>query len=352
MPYLDHYQRKSQICLRYLWCRASSLCNESVMELNPSTAPSCPFEVPSDVRECVASWYGPSGDSWLHGLPTLASSLVAMWGLKLDGTSFAGGTQALVLPVCMADGTRAVLKVSYPDPDNLLEAEALSRIDGYGAVRVFRRLDASNAILLERALPGTPLSRLHNIETMLTVQGSVLRRAARPLHGKHPFTPSSALAREWGAWVVEHVPTACGTVPQDVGAPVEAFLRAMGTSAPSDTLVNSDGHAGNILSCAREGWLLADPKPVAGCAEFEAGCMFAPFAFGSEDHIPEFAGHAGELSRLFAMSCAARGACPAIAGHWAAAKAVQNYLWAVSVGSRAVPRMSALLGPYIEAVLG
>ena len=185
---------------------------------------------------------------------------------------------------------------------------------------------------------------------MLRVQGALLRRAACPLPDAHPFPTASSHAATWLSWIRGHAAAAGGTVPQEAGARLEAFLADMAASSPRGLLVNSDGHCGNILSSSREGWLLVDPKPVAGCAEFEAGCMFAPFAFGSLDHIPE-AGEGDDLAALFMSACEARGADPVLSGDWAAAKALYNYLWAISVGSPEVHRMAGLLPPYLDATL-
>ena len=310
----------------------------------------CPYDVPPDVRDCVRGWFGARGEAWLAELPGLASRLARRWEVVPDGPAFGGGTQALVMPVRRRDGSPAVLKVSHPDPENVLEARALSLYRGRGAVALYRRSVRHNAMLLEHVRPGVPLSRSLRGEAMLRAQGGVLKKAARPLPRAQPFARSTALAGDWLGWIRTHAAGSGGMVPHDMATRIEHFLADMSVSAPCGTLVTSDGHCGNILSSERGEWLMADPKPVAGCPEFETGCAFAPFAFGSEDHVPE-ADPDEDLATLFSVLCGARGAEPSLSGDWAAARALYNFLWAISVRSPQVPRMAELLMPYLEVTL-
>ena len=56
-----------------------------------------------------------------------------------------------VAPVTRADGTQAVLKINFPEPESEHEADALAHWDGLGAVRLLEH-DAAVARAAGRAL--------------------------------------------------------------------------------------------------------------------------------------------------------------------------------------------------------
>lgn len=88
------------------------------------------FVVPSGLeaqRERSVEWA-----AWLDGLPRLVSGLLEDWELAVTGAPRHGKT-ALVLPVSHTDGSRLMLKVARPEPDNAGEVEASRR--GAGSVR-------------------------------------------------------------------------------------------------------------------------------------------------------------------------------------------------------------------------
>ena len=64
------------------------------------------------------------------------------------------------VPAELPDGTRAVLKVQFPDTESEHEATALRRWDGDGAIRLFAHDPDLRALLVERCDPGTPLHAL------------------------------------------------------------------------------------------------------------------------------------------------------------------------------------------------
>ncbi len=56
------------------------------------------------------------------------------------------------------DGTDAVLKVLFPDRESEHEELALAYWGGDGAIRLLAANSRHNALLVERCIPGTPLS--------------------------------------------------------------------------------------------------------------------------------------------------------------------------------------------------
>src|SRR5947209_11532633 len=85
--------------------------------------------------------------------------LAEEWELTLGEPYAPGAGSETVMRVTLADGTPAVLKIGIPHRESEREADALERWDGDGAVRLLRREDARNALLLERCEPGSFLSQ-------------------------------------------------------------------------------------------------------------------------------------------------------------------------------------------------
>src|SRR3954454_18285656 len=91
----------------------------------------------------------PDWAHWVHRLPKLAAGILGDWGLtQVDIAQH--GYCALVLPVTTAEGSAAMLKVSFPEEESEHEHLALSRWDGNGAVRPHRADPGRRAMLLER----------------------------------------------------------------------------------------------------------------------------------------------------------------------------------------------------------
>src|SRR5213596_1762981 len=86
------------------------------------------------------------------------AELAEEWGLTLGEPYVPGAASEHVVRAELADGTPGVLKIGIPHRESEQEADALERWDGDGAVRLLRRDDARNALLLERCEPGTFLS--------------------------------------------------------------------------------------------------------------------------------------------------------------------------------------------------
>ncbi|MGZ4137996.1 MAG: aminoglycoside phosphotransferase family protein, partial [Actinomycetota bacterium] len=99
----------------------------------------------------------PEGRAWLDRLPRLVDECAGAWSLEV-GEPFPYALAALTLPATQRDGTHVVLKIQFPDRESEHEADALEAWDGDGAVRLLARDDERNALLLERCLPGTPLT--------------------------------------------------------------------------------------------------------------------------------------------------------------------------------------------------
>ncbi len=164
-----------------------------------------------------------------------------------------------------ADGTPAVLKLIHPHRESEHEADALALWGGAGAVRLLDRDDESNAILIERCEPGTPLSAA-GPDRALDVLVGLLPRLWLP--AGEPFHTLAAEAEWWigylpGEWEAARRPFERRLLDAAIDA-----LAALAPTQGEQVLLHQDLHGDNVLRAQREPWLAIDPKPLTGEREF------------------------------------------------------------------------------------
>ncbi len=204
------------------------------------------------------------GRDWLARLPGLVEDCAEQWSLTL-GEPFAYAFASLALPATRPDGSGAVVKIQFPDRESEDEAAALELIDGDGAVRLIAYDVVRRALLLERAVPGTPLKQL-DPDRALDVFVDLLPRLWKPAGARFRSLSDEA------AWWAGSLPDAF----ERAGRPFERALldsalgaiETLSATQGEQVLVNQDMHADNVIRAEREPWLLIDPKPLAGEREF------------------------------------------------------------------------------------
>jgi streptomycin 6-kinase len=211
-------------------------------------------------------WLRPSeaGALWLERLPSLVREATERWTLRLD-QPYPYAYASIAIPATRSDGSAAVLKIQFPDRESEHEGAALAHMNGNGAIRLIDEDPARRALLLERCVPGTPLTSV-GADDALEVLAGLLPRTWLP--AGPPFRPLSEEAAWWAA-DLESTWEAAGR-PFDrrlLDAALEA-LRTLPSSQGEQVLVNQDLHAGNVLRSEREPWLVIDPKPLSGEREF------------------------------------------------------------------------------------
>jgi streptomycin 6-kinase len=191
------------------------------------------------------------------------------------------------VPAVTADGTQCVLKVQKPHRESEHEADALALWDGDGAVRLLAHDPDEHALLLERCLPGTPLSAA-GADAALDVFVELLPRLWKVTAG--PFGTLAAEAA-WWADSLEDTWERFGRPFERrlLDAALEA-LQELPRTQGRQVLLHQDLHGDNVLAAEREPWLAIDPKPLVGEREFGV----APIVRSSE------LGHSrGEVLRRF-----------------------------------------------------
>ncbi len=214
----------------------------------------------------------PGGAEWLERLPRLVAECAEGWSLRV-GDPYAGGNVAWVAPVELVDGTPAVLKVNFPEPESEREGDALDFWAGAGAVRLLAEDKSRRALLLERCVPGTQLWVGPEDRETLRVAAGVLRALWRPPPAGHRFRALADLAASWAeelpaTWEREGRPYDRALLDDAV-----AFLRDAGPAQGEQVVVHQDFHSGNVLRATREPWLAIDPKPVVGEREFDTASL-------------------------------------------------------------------------------
>lgn len=214
--------------------------------------------------EHLEVWRGDAlGDPWIDELPSIVQACADRWSLTL-GEPWTNSVASLTMPADR-DGEPVVLKIGIPDREGAFEAEALRRLDGAGAVRLLDDEPETRAMLLERCVPGTPLTE-QDPDTALDVLIGLLPRLWIP--AGEPFRPLAAEAADLVVEMREHwVRTGRSVEEGLIDAATEAFEYLAPTQG-DQVLVNQDLHADNVLAAEREPWLLIDPKPLAGEREF------------------------------------------------------------------------------------
>ena len=116
-------------------------------------------------RNLVAAAEGEGRQGWLAtALPAALGQVRQIWSLTIGEPFQPGGQTAWVAPALDASGARLVLKIAWPHADAAHEADGLRAWAGNGAVRLRAAHDFGDAtaLLIERCVPGTPLSRRPN----------------------------------------------------------------------------------------------------------------------------------------------------------------------------------------------
>jgi streptomycin 6-kinase len=215
---------------------------------------------------------GPARVAWLAALPDRVDELSARWGLSLDEPFEPGGNCSWVAPGTDVEGRDVVLKVAWQHTEALHEAEGLAALGGRGAVEVYAFEHVSHdttALLLERCRPGVELRGRPEAEQHVVVTDLLSAVWAVDLPGDHPFRPLSMMADEWTAESEARLAADPGRLDAGLARDGLALFRELSRTGPTEVLLFTDLHAGNVLSGERRPWLLIDPKPYVGDPHYD-----------------------------------------------------------------------------------
>lgn len=207
----------------------------------------------------------PERTAWLQRLPAAVRELEERWQISL-GRPVEAASAAWVAPAARDDGGPAVLKLSMPHYEGRHELHGLRFWSGDPAVRLLEADEERNAMLLERCEPGTPLRELPEADQDAVIAG-LLRRVWRTPDPPQPFRPLSEMTARW---CEEARAGADGWPDRELAREGLRLFEELPASAPRETLLATDLHAGNVLRARREPWLVIDPKPFVGDPAYDA----------------------------------------------------------------------------------
>jgi len=204
--------------------------------------------------------------AWLERATPTARELAARWSLTLEAP-FSGPevSCAWVAAGARADGTPVVLKLGMPHMEARDEIRALRFWNGDATVRLLDADESLNAMLLERCEPGTHLRQSPEPEQDVVLAGLLRRLWRKPPPGV--FRPLREMTTDWADRARANRPA--GLDPGRFRDALDLFAE-LSRPAPSDVLLATDLHAGNVLRARREPWLVIDPKPFVGDPAYDA----------------------------------------------------------------------------------
>lgn len=252
------------------------------------------LEVPELVRQ-RAQANGAACQRWLADLPEVVRSLADRWRLEI-GSTFSGGTAALVVAATDDDGQPCVLKVAMPIE---MEDGAFARsvlvhqlAAGRGCAALLAHDPHAAAMLLERLGPN-----LHElglpVPSILDTVAATLRSFWQPL-GEEPGLPTGA---EKAAWLADYITTTW----DELGRPcpravVDRALvccdeRAAAFDPSGTVLVHGDAHGWNTVDAGAGTCKLVDPEGIRSEPAHDLGVPMREY------NVPLLAGDTPRLVR-------------------------------------------------------
>lgn len=292
------------------------------------------IDVPAALIASHATFFGDRGRAWIKALPQLAADRMDHWSLRRDGPPVCGAV-ALVLPVLLADGTAAVLKLQPIDEETVGEPVALHAWKGHGAVRLLRHDPGSGSMLLERldagrTLAGVPESvALETLSEILVRLNSVAAPAGIRRLSDIAAAMLDQVPRAVATW---SDPAGCRLI-QSCAAAVEEVL-----PEPGDRLLHWDLHYDNVLARPggpqpdgdRPSWVAIDPKPLAGDPGFE----LLPAMHNRWDDAVAGGSVRRAVRKRYDLMTEVIGLDRRRAAAWTLGRVLQNLLWEAVSGTR------------------
>jgi streptomycin 6-kinase len=226
------------------------------------------FTLSQSFRHRINSVWGERGKAWLDHLPTLVTRCTEEWRLSVQ-TFVPALSYSFVAFVVTADGTEAVLKICVPDSELMTEIEALRMYQGGPVVDLLEADTRLGALLLERLVPGTPLSAVEDDEEATEIAAHLIRELPVPEPSDHPFPTVDNWSLAFDR-LRARFEGKTGPLPGRMVDKAEQLLRELQASRRRRMLLHGDVHHGNILSNGEDRWVAIDPKGVIGDPAYEA----------------------------------------------------------------------------------
>lgn len=214
--------------------------------------------------------HGDEGKKWLNRIPDIIRNAERLWSIKVNPPF--NLNYNYVAPAIRKNGAQVVLKIGFPeDREFQTEIDALSVFNGDGITKLFETDQKQATILIEKIIPGKPLSTIENDEEATRILASIILKLRKPLPPNHKFIT----VREWMKELKEYIQknNRRGPLPWNlIEKANKTFEELLSTSKP-EVLLHGDLHHDNVLSSSRDKWLAIDPKGIAAEPEYETAAM-------------------------------------------------------------------------------
>lgn len=190
------------------------------------------------------------------------AAIAERWRFIAEGDPFE--THSSWLRYGTRDGVPCILKIHKPGSDEAVGARFLRLHEGCGAARVLE--SGSDATLLERALPGTPLNTLC-AEGGDDEATHILCDTVGRLQSARASTEGWPGVADKSADFARYKPS--GRLTQSVITRAAEMFDALCGSQHSPALLHGDLHHENILHDDAHGWLAIDPKGIVADLAYE-----------------------------------------------------------------------------------
>ena len=124
-------------------------------------------------------------------------------------------------------------------------------------------------MLLEWCRPGTELRGRPETEQHVVVTDLLRSVWAVELPADHPFRPLSVMADDWVVRAEARLAADPNLIDRGLAREGLALFRELSRGRPTDGLLFTDLHAGNVLAGERRPWLMIDPKPYVGDPHYD-----------------------------------------------------------------------------------
>jgi len=217
-----------------------------------------------------------------------------------------------------------ILKMSLEEGDERTGA-VLRHYDACGAVRLIQ--EEGRATLLERALPGTPLSHLlrKGEDDKATV---ILCEVIHKLHEKQTVTGHYPSVEDLQESFESYLLSGDLQISETLVREAQSLYQELVNSQKKVILLHGDLHHDNVLYDEKRGWLAIDPKGYMGEPIYEIGAMLRnPLGHSYLYQHPEL------LSRRVDIICETLGFDRERVVGWAFAQAVLAGIWSIEAGN-------------------
>lgn len=228
--------------------------------------------IPPNFSAKMVALYREAGQSWVDRLPNLLNELAERWQVSVQPPFKL--SYNYVAPVKRANGSMAVLKVGFPNPQLRTEIEALRLYNGSSICKLLAYDAEKYALLLEYIQPGQPLWTLANNEQETIIAAQVMQKLWQPISSEYyAIFPSLAQYTSALLKLPDFFDDGFGPFPRRLVETAVSLREELLANTIQPMLLHGDFHHENVLNAKRQPWLALDPKGVIGDAAYEIGAF-------------------------------------------------------------------------------